>query len=1023
MKPLIVEMQAFGPFGGRQIIDFSLLGQKTFFLIHGPTGAGKTSILDAICFALFGDSSGGEREGHQMRSHHADATTLTQVRFEFALGDRRYRVLRIPEQERPARRGGGETKQLQKAEIHRLGIAPDGGPEEVPLASGWRKVTDEVIRLLGFESKQFRQVIMLPQGQFFEFLKSGSQEREKILQTLFGTEIYRRIEERLAHQAHAVANEAAVVMTRRHTLLSQAQVADETALDERVNALATQLVTAQAALTAKAQTERDAQARLTAARQLAAYFEEFDKAQSALKVLKDQEEAQARVRMTCERARAAAGVLPYADAAAKADKQATEEAQALARQRTLEQTVEADALRAEAAVTAANLQGPQIETLSRRLINLDELTGKVAALQEARVQLGAADAQVLKAVAAQIEADKASQEATDRQAKARAELQAQQLLAAKEEGLKASLSLLVSQSTKAAALAKAQTDAAAAQRDQQLKASVLEAAAKSELEARKARDATHHAWVCGQAARLAAGLLVDQACPVCGSDHHPAPAHLDAGPGDEVVHDDALEAAEKTLRDAVDLHHAARGHYDVVARLSQSLQDRIVELRSDLGEGTASAADLAQAVLEAQKELTSAQAASTGLAATQERVEGAGTAHTQAQELARQAAAKVQSSREGQQQCQAVLSEREKGVPTDLATAEQLEQARSQAAHQLAALKKACEDAVAAATEARGAVASTKARVQAAQEALVRFNRERDDALQVLNQQIKAAGFDDRQAFEAARLSEEEWVKADAELKRFDTDLAAALQRVDRAKETVFGQERPDVPALNAAAEEAKAAHLAASNAVRDVLAEQNVTGKLATALREEATEYQRLQASYSVVKRVSDLANGVGGQRMSFQRYVLATLLEEVLSATTQRLQVMSKGRYELRRAATSADRRAAAGLDLETFDQYTGTVRPVTTLSGGESFLTSLALALGLSDVVQSYAGGIRLDAIFVDEGFGTLDTEALDFAIRALKDLQQSGRMVGIISHVTELREWIDARLEVKAGASGSVAEFVV
>jgi exonuclease SbcC len=1023
MKPLIVEMQAFGPFGGRQVIDFGLLGQKTFFLIHGPTGAGKTSILDAMCFALFGDSSGGEREGHQMRSHHADSATLTRVRFEFALGDRRYRVLRIPEQERPARRGGGETTQLQRAEIHRLGVAPDGGTEEVPLASGWRKVTEEVIRLLGFESKQFRQVIMLPQGQFFEFLKSGSQEREKILQTLFGTEIYRRIEERLAHQAHAVANEAAVVMTRRYTLLDQAQVADETALDERVNALATQLVTAQAALTAKAQTERDAQVRLNDARQLAGSFDEFDKAQAALKILKDQEEAKARIRVTCERARAAAGVMPHAAAATKADRQATEEAQALARHQTHEQTVEAEALRAEAAVAAANLRAPEIEELNRRLINLGELTGKVAALQAARVELDTADALVLKAVAAQTEADQANQEAADRQAKAGAALQAQQLLAAKEEGLKASLSLLEGQVTKATALAKAQTDAGAAQRDQERKAGALAAAAKAEQEARTARDATHRVWVSGQAARLAAGLLVEQACPVCGSNHHPAPAHLDSGPGDEVVHDDALEAAEEALRNAMDLHHAARGQFDVAVRLSQSLQARIAELRSDLGEVTASAADLAQAFSEARKELKSAQVASTGLVATQSRVEATATAHTQAQELARQAAAKLQTARQGQQQCQAVLSEREKGVPTDLATAQQLEQARSQAADRLASLKKAMDDAVAAANVARGAVASAKARVQAAQEALARFNSERDDALQVLNAQIKAAGFDDREAFEAARMGEEELVNAESDLKRFDADLAAALQRVDRAKETVSAQERPDVAALTAATEEAKTAHLAASNAVQDVLAEQKTTGKLATDLREHATEHQRLQAKFTVVKRVSDLANGVGGQRMSFQRYVLATLLEEVLAATTQRLQVMSKGRYELRRAATSADRRAAAGLDLEAFDQYTGTVRPVTTLSGGESFLTSLALALGLSDVVQSYAGGIRLDAIFVDEGFGTLDTEALDFAIRALKDLQQSGRMVGIISHVTELREWIDARLEVKAGAAGSVAEFVV
>ena len=180
-------------------------------------------------------------------------------------------------------------------------------------------------------------------------------------------------------------------------------------------------------------------------------------------------------------------------------------------------------------------------------------------------------------------------------------------------------------------------------------------------------------------------------------------------------------------------------------------------------------------------------------------------------------------------------------------------------------------------------------------------------------------------------------------------------------------------------------------------------------------------ECRYTVLKQVADVAGGANAQRMSFQRYVLATLLEEVLVATTLRLQVMSRGRYEIRRKLQASDQRAAAGLDLEVFDQYTGTTRAVSTLSGGESFLASLALALGLSDVVQAYAGGIRLDAIFVDEGFGTLDQESLDFAVRALQDLQQAGRMVGIISHVSELKEWIDARLEVTATQRGSVAVF--
>jgi exonuclease SbcC len=206
-------------------------------------------------------------------------------------------------------------------------------------------------------------------------------------------------------------------------------------------------------------------------------------------------------------------------------------------------------------------------------------------------------------------------------------------------------------------------------------------------------------------------------------------------------------------------------------------------------------------------------------------------------------------------------------------------------------------------------------------------------------------------------------------------------------------------------------------------VAAHNTIKSLAESLRRLAGDYQALQARYALVKKVADVATGNNEQRMSFQRYVLATLLEEVLVATTLRLRVMSRGRYEIRRKLQAADLRSAAGLDLEVFDQYTGMTRAVTTLSGGESFLASLALALGLSDVVQSYAGGIRLDAIFVDEGFGTLDPEALDFAVRALKDLQQAGRLVGIISHVAELREWIDARLELKAGQAGSVAEFVV
>ena len=214
MKPIVIAMQAFGPFAHRQVIDFRELGSKTFFLIHGPTGSGKTTILDGICFALFGDSSGGEREGKQMRSHHADVNLLTEVSFDFALGQERYRVKRVPEQDRPAKRGGRETTQAQVAELSRL--TTEGGREvEVPVESGWRKVGEKVETLLGFKSEQFRQVIMLPQGKFFEFLKANSQKREEILQALFGTALYKRIEESLKESAHRVKVDAEKVSTQR----------------------------------------------------------------------------------------------------------------------------------------------------------------------------------------------------------------------------------------------------------------------------------------------------------------------------------------------------------------------------------------------------------------------------------------------------------------------------------------------------------------------------------------------------------------------------------------------------------------------------------------------------------------------------------------------------------------------------------------------------------------------------------------------------------------------------------------
>jgi exonuclease SbcC len=247
---------------------------------------------------------------------------------------------------------------------------------------------------------------------------------------------------------------------------------------------------------------------------------------------------------------------------------------------------------------------------------------------------------------------------------------------------------------------------------------------------------------------------------------------------------------------------------------------------------------------------------------------------------------------------------------------------------------------------------------------------------------------------------------------RFDETAAAAKDLV-----------AADLPALESVA-------ASAEKAVEENVAHQRVlAAKLAqldatlARLRDLDAELATLDARHAVIGQIANVANGRNPYNMTFQRYVLGVFLDEVLYAASQRLRIMSRGRFLLRRVREAAGGRSAGGLDLEVEDTYTSTARPVSTLSGGESFLASLALALGLADVVQGYAGGIRLETIFVDEGFGTLDPEALDLAIRALRDLQQGGRLVGIISHVTELKEWIDARLEITRDRRGSSARFVI
>jgi exonuclease SbcC len=1018
MKPLILELQAFGPFAHRQVIDFRLLGSKTFFLIHGPTGSGKTTILDGMCFALFGDSSGGERDGRQMRSHHAGLDTLTEVRFDFALGTDRYRVRRVPEQMRRALRGGGETVQNPKADLWRI-VSEAGGEKEAPVASGWADVTRKIVELLGFDSRQFRQVIMLPQGKFREFLMANSQERESILQTLFGTELYKRIEDSLKNAANALARDSETVRTQRQTLLDQANAASEADLEARLQGQKDELARCQGEERKAAAAASQAEKALAEARGVAARFAELDAATQGLLSLANEQPAWLEKRKQLGLAHQAASTVPYEAAMLEA-------AQLLSAEQTqtgkLLKVVEAAGkvkTDADALLATANASAPEIDKTIGRLAELDALATKVAALGELRTQHAAAVESEALAGRALAEAQDKLKSANLAIASLTELVQRTEVLAAAHAGHKASAersSLAVDQ---LGALAKARTQLKADQATLALQEAVLKAAEALLLSSRKDLEGTRQGWIAGQAARLALALTEGQACPVCGATEHPAPAHGT----EELISDDALKAVEDRVQAAEKTFQDAEKKLAQVQDTIRAGAERIADLERALG--PTDGRPEAELIAERDKALTTAREADQAAQAVPglkeklaldrlsfEKLEGSVSLHLAAAQKAQASLQQIAGQRQ----------EREAGIPPELAEAKALQSAREVADNRIKQLRSQIENASQAAQEAAKRLGESNAQLGSSREHGKTLDKQLKKKTEEFSARLQAAGFADTAAYQAAKLSNADATRLDEAIRNNDAALKAAEERLRRATSDSATLTRPAIDKFAEDHESAKTALLAASGIVQQLLVTLQGTTGFVASLTDLAKRFRDIEDRYAVIKRVSDVANGNNPQRMSFQRYVLATLLEEVLAATTTRLRIMSRGRYEMRRKIEPVNQRAAAGLDLEIFDHYTGTARAAGTLSGGESFLASLALALGLSDVVQSYAGGIRLDAIFVDEGFGTLDPESLDFAIRALKDLQQAGRLVGIISHVTELKEWIDARLVLSATQGGSEAAFV-
>ena len=869
MKPLELTMQAFGTFAGMCRIDFEPFEKSGIFLITGETGAGKTTIFDAICFALYGTASGEKRKPGMFRSEYAKPTQQTAVQLRFSCGEKTYLVQRTPRQQ--GYKSNGEMKKNLDNESAFLWLCPGEAQDNVLVCEGAERVNREIISLTGIDGDQFRQIVMIAQGEFQKFLLEDSKKKGEILRQLFHTQNCEKIQKilklRLAAQKQRVTEQE----TRILTLLHQAKPADafqQSLYAERLERsgagaaenLCEMLETAAAELRERADArEKQLQVQQKALEQLLLELEQGKQHNAVLQHLQQAvqllAQEQARLKMCDTAARTAA---QNAEKLPELQEKATLLQHSLpAYEKAAQLSAQESALQKKTALqkqlcAKAKLEWEQTDTSCKHL-SLELETYADTAVDHTRLTH-------------QIEND------TNRQ---NAVLTLQQMFA--------------------------EYAAAQAVRDKQ-KQQAQQAEERYFTREKPAYDQIERQFFQSMAGNLARRLEPQKPCPVCGALEHPHPAACTEDTVTEEQFQKARESQQHALQNLETQKHET-------ARREEHCR-----------------------MLESQR---------------QKQLEQCGMAATADAEEVRQ-------------------------------LLEQLEQEYAGCA----AERKQCQSGL---------------------------------------------------LYASLSEAEKQWKLLQNNIARLETAYQTAADALQKQKETVASQQKivqhlqetaQDVPGYDVAAAEQRLAAMRSEKAQTEKAfqleqQQQQQCSQTAKAVRKAHSTLQKDSEQCLMMEQLDKMLGGQQGKRekISFERYVQAYYFSRVLQNANLKLYQLSGGRYQFRRRQEETDGRIASGLNLDVLDQYTGKTRFVETLSGGETFLASLALALGLSDTVQQQSGSIRMDAMFIDEGFGSLDSTALDNAVQVLQQLSDHQRLIGIISHVSELTERFDAQLQVQKGENGS------
>ncbi len=916
MKPTYLIISAFGPYGNRVELDLSRLGQRGIYLITGDTGAGKTTLFDAITFALYGEASGEYRQASMLRSKYAAPETSTFVELTFLYGGEEYRIRRNPEYLRPSKRGDSLVKERAEGELH----LPDGR-----VISGFRAATEAVEQLMGLSKEQFCQIAMIAQGDFLKLLFAHTKERTQIFRDIFHTRPYVQFQDKLKEKTSAARQEYDDLQKSSRQYISGIRCGEESPLQGELEDL-------------------KANGEMYSSEEAEALVQRVIAEDQALK--ERWEEEQMRMMQEQERVNQLLG---------KARERQGAKEQKSVQERTLAELMEELPI-LQQAYHREEEKAPARERLAREVYGEEQKIDSYDVLEELLKEEIQADG---RCAALQAEANR--QEAAQREAESCLShlTEEKKNLADAEAALQQAMQARQKQQERKERLARLADSVECWREEENRLRRLSEEYIETEANYRREKihfDSMERDYYDQQAGVLAQTLRVGEPCPVCGSCQHPAPALRTL----EAVGKEELERQKK---------------------LTEELQKQTAQLSGLTGQKEGSVQTLKQ-------QISTEGAALFGFGETAEEI---------AEALAGEMAASLREEEELQARVE--LQEGRCRRKSDVET--QLE-------HQRQLRREAAEASATAQRELAVKEAEAKAlKAQIAAERAKLTYGDKEQALAHL-QELKREKKRMEDALEQARET----------LAEHNRRLESCRESIRLLTQQLAQGEELEIESL---AEENRQL----SEQIRQI-SEKNtaVTGRLSenrrtlAELGRQGKRMKQAEEAYGLWKGLSDTAGGTvyGKEKIMLETYVQMAFFDRILQRANRRFLIMSSGQYELVRRKESENRQSQSGLELEVIDHYNGSRRSVQTLSGGESFEASLALALGLSDEVQSAAGGIRLESMFVDEGFGSLDEESLNQAVKALSDLAEGDRLVGIISHVAALSQRIEKQIVVTKERSG-------